>query len=158
MCCFHALKVSYLCLSLVLNIILILSTAIKFLLYNQNICHNGFKFGKTYYFFCSKGNKFSTFEESFHSQGIFPQSKNFSIVEEFFHSEVIFSQLKNFATVMEFFHSKGIFPQPRKFLTKKIYRQGSFSRKIFLDLGSFPQAKIFTQSKNFLQTKIKKVF
>ena len=148
MCCFHALKVSYLCLSLVLNIILILSTATKFLLYNQNICLNGFKFVKTYYFFCSKGNKFSTFEESFHSQGIFPQSKNFSIVEEFFHNWRILPQSWNFSIVKEFFHGRENFWQKNSADKEVFHEKFSLIYEVFHKQRFLHSQKIFCKQRS----------
>ena len=41
-------------------------------------------------FFCIQGN--FPVKELFHSQGIFPQSRNFSIVKEHFHNQGIFPQ------------------------------------------------------------------
>ena len=94
--------------------------------------------------------------EFFHSKGTFSNS-------EFFHTEGIFLQSTNFTTIKELFYNQGTFPQSRNFSIKKFYlikdifyKQGSFPQIFFLVQESSPQAKIFTQSKNFSASKDQK--
>ena len=102
---------------------------------------------------------FSTIKEFFHSQGIFPQSRNFSTVKEFFHGQRIFSQLWKFCTTKELFHNQGIFPQLWKSSKKHFYKQGSFPENVFPFIYKLShKQRLLGSQKNFLQTKIKKVF
>ena len=115
-CSGHALKAQYLCLSLLMKIIWILSTTKKvselsFLCldgFNISICFQNYQ---TNYFFCSQEGKFSTIKELFHSQGTFlslgnfPQSKNFFIIKEFFHNQITFLQWWTFSQSKSFSES-----------------------------------------------------
>ena len=119
-CSGHALKAQYLCLSLLMKIIWILSTTKKvselsFLCldgFNISICFQNYQ---TNYFFCSQEGKFSTIKELFHSQGTFSHSRNFSNIKELFRSQGTFSQSRKFSTIKELFHNQGTFPQSKNF-------------------------------------------
>ena len=91
--------------------------------------------------------KFSTIKEIFHSQENFPQSRKFSKVKEIFHSQGNFQQSRDFSTVVKMFHSQGNFPQSRKFSTIK---------ELFHSRVNFPQTKCFTQSKIFCKQRSKR--
>ena len=183
------------CLSLQLNIILILSSKkeaieisfcsrLKRYVLMVSTLAFAFKIIRPIIFSAVKkvnfllSRKFSLIKELVHSQGNFLWSKNFSTVIEIFHSQItfpqssefssshrnfqwkfstvmeIFPQSSSFSTVIKISHSQGNFPLTGKFYTKKIYlikeifhKQWSFTQtNLFLDQGSFPQTKIFTQS------------
>ena len=61
--------------------------------------------------------------------------------------KVIFTPSRKFSTVQEPFHSHGSFPESWKFSANKKV----FAKKFLLDQRSFPQTKIFKESKKFLQ-------
>ena len=133
-CSGHALKAQYLCLSLLMKIIWILSTTKKvselsFLCldgFNISICFQNYQ---TNYFFCSQEGKFSTIKELFHSQGTFSRSRNFSNITELFHnpgtflSQGNFPQSKNFFIIKEFFHNQRTFLQWWTFSQSKSFSE-----------------------------------
>ena len=115
-----------------------------------NICH--------YWYFLNTWLKFqSNICPKCHD--LLMMSMNFSdvaivnTVEKLLYSQGTFSLSRDFSTVRKLFHSQKTFPQGRNFFTNnKVFRkQESFSHEFFLDQRSFPQTKIFTQSKKFLQ-------
>ena len=135
---------------------------IKFLLYIQKACLNGFNTSicfqnyQAYYFFCSQECKFSTVKSIFQSHQL-SQSKKFSKVMEIFHSHENVRQTGKFST-------------KKTYLIKKVFRKKIFSliieifhkgRKFpqtrsFLDQGCFPQTKTFIKSKEFSANKFQK--
>ena len=115
------------CLSLLLNIILISSITKKrsgqSFCSRFKLCFNGFNVSicfqnyYAYHFFCSRGSTFSV-KEIFHDQGISPQKKIYG----------------NFSQIF-------FFPWSGKFSTKKIY-------------GGFPQKRLFPDQVIFLEVKV----
>ena len=121
-----------------------------------NICH--------YWYFLNTWLKFQS-NICVKCHNLLMMSMNFSdvaivnTVEKLLYSQGTFSLSRNFSTVKKLFHSQKTFLQWRNLFTnKKVFRkQESFSHELFLDQRSFPQTKIFTQSKKFLQAKKKEV-
>ena len=123
-CCCHALKVEYLCLSLLLNITLVLPTAKK---------ASGLSFCSRFEICVLLVSKLLDL--------LFMQSRIISLLKEFFYSQRNFLDQENFpqknwsrkfstkylikkiSTVEEIFYKKfdqGNFPQPSKFSTKNL--------------------------------------
>ena len=157
MCCVHTLKVEYLGLILLLNIILILSTTKKvselsfysvFKIYILMVSILGFAFIIIKSIIISAVMKVSS-----------PQSRNFFTMKELlhiqgiFHCREIFSQTKNFFTAMNIFHSHEYFPQTRNIFTNKelFYSHENFPqirnfssvKELFHNHGNFPQSRNF---------------
>ena len=84
--------------------------------------------------------------EFFKNQGTFWQSRNLSTIKEFYHSPESFPQSWNFSTVNGIFHKK-------KYTNKKVFHE-----IFFLRLSSFPQTKLFTQSKKIFSNKDQKAY
>ena len=79
----------------------------------------------------------------------FPQSKEFSLIEEFFHSQgnfppKHFTWSRKFSTNRDVFHDFFFFFDQRNFPQTKNF---STSKNLFFDQGSFPQTNTLTQSK-----------
>ena len=117
------------CFSLLLNMILILSTAKR--TSELNFCSR-FKINV---FYVSKllellllairkiifpqSRKSSLIKEFFYSQGNFPPSRKLSTIKEFFHSQGNFPQSRDFSTIKEFFHSRWNFSLFKKISANK---------------------------------------
>ena len=95
---------------------------------------------------------FSTVKEFFYIHGIFQESRNFLAIKEFVRNQGILPQSWKFSTIMEFFHSQRNFPQ-KKYTNKKVFHE-----IFFLRLSSFPQTKLFTQSKKIFSNKDQKAY
>ena len=148
------------CLSLLLNIILILSTAEKtskvsycsrFEIFVWKICNVSiFKnIIRLIIYFAIKNVSFpqskniSTVKDVFHSEGTFPQSRNFSTVKEHFHIHGFFLQSRNFSTVKELFNNQGNFPQKKFTWSKKF----STNNEVFYSQGNFPKINFILSSR-----------
>ena len=134
------------CLSLQLNIILILSTTKK--ASKLSFCYKL----KIYVLVVSTLAFVIKIIRLFSFSAVkklnFPWSRNFSTVKELFHSQETFPQSRNFSTVMEIFHSHESFPQTRDFSANKSF---TLTKEV-----SQKQILLHSQN-NFLRTKIKKV-
>ena len=71
---------------------------------------------------------------------------------EFFKNQGTFWQSRNLSTIKEFYHSPESFPQ-KKYTNKKVFHE-----IFFLRLSSFPQTKLFTQSKKIFSNKDQKAY
>ena len=151
------------CLSLQLNIMLILSSKKKAV--ELSFCSRlkryvlmvstlafAFKIIRPIIFSAVKkvnfllSRKFSLIKELVHSQGNFPWSKNFSTVIEIFHSQITFPQSSEFSSSHRNFQWKfstvmEIFPQSSSFSTVI---------KISHSQGNFPLTRTFYTKKNIL--------
>ena len=139
------------CVSLLLNIILILSTtkkASKLSLYYRlriyvlmvSVLAIAFKISRPIIFSAVKKVNFLW-------------SRNFSSVKELSHSGITSSQSRNFSRNKKVFLKK-----KKKYLIKEIfYKQESFLQtKTFSDQGSSPQLNIFRRSRQFSGNKDQK--
>ena len=158
------------CLIVLLNIILTLSTTKKasevtlcprFKIYVLLVSTIAFV-SKTIrpiiiFIFCSQENKFSTAKEFLHSQGNVPWSRKFSTIKKFLHKQENFAQPQTFFLIKEFFCSQGFFPQSRKFstnmfnLVKKISKKpGSFLRSRKFSIKYSTWSRKFSSNKEVL--------
>ena len=121
------------------------------------------------FIFCSQESKFSTAKEFLHSQGNVPWSRKFSTIKKFLHKQENFAQPQTFFLIKEFFCSQGFFPQSRKFstnmfnLVKKISKKpGSFLRSRKFSIKYFTWSRKFSSNKEVLHkicfSLIKEVF
>ena len=107
------------CFSLLLNMILILSTAKR--ASELNFCSR-FKINVLYIsklldllllaikkIIFPQSRKSFLIKEFFCSQGNFPSSRELSTIKEFFHSQGNFAQSRDFSKIKEFFYSRGNF-------------------------------------------------
>ena len=130
-------------LSLLLNIILILSPAKK--VSETSFCSS---FKKHVSFACA----FKIFRPFFFSavkKQSFPQSRNFFTAKKLVHNQEAFPQSRNFSTDKELFHIQETCPQSRNFCTinKNFHSQGKFPQNILLDQGNFLQTMKFSAVK-----------
>ena len=164
------------CLIVLLNIILTLSTTKKasevtlcprFKIYVLLVSTIAFV-SKTIrpiiiFIFCSQESKFSTAKEFLHSQGNVSWSRKFSTIKEFLHKQENFAQPQTFFLIKEFFcsqgffHNQGNFPQtcltwPRKFpRNQEVFVVKEIFHKIFYLIKEiFSKQGSFTQNLFFI--------